>query len=140
MEATNEIYGTHILCKWCKIKYSPSILSTGQIFFIHKCFEKIPHYGYLMEVKIIGTGHLCYSFLSLCSDRTARYYYYWHLRKQTLLSQSTVREEAYFLLASYALQADLGNFKKNKHHGKYFDPEAYFPPWVRWSFDFHCCC
>ncbi|XP_040188610.1 FERM domain-containing protein 6 [Rana temporaria] len=66
----------------------------------------------------------------LISDRTARYYYYWHLRKQTLLSQSTAREEAYFLLASYALQADLGNFKKNKHHGKYFDPEAYFPPWI----------
>ncbi|XP_056401147.1 FERM domain-containing protein 6 [Hyla sarda] len=66
----------------------------------------------------------------LISDRTARYYYYWHLRKQVLLSQSTAREEAYFLLAAFALQADLGNYKRNKHYGKYFEPEAYFPTWV----------
>ncbi|XP_028677038.1 FERM domain-containing protein 6 isoform X2 [Erpetoichthys calabaricus] len=66
----------------------------------------------------------------LISDRTARYYYYWHLRKQVLLSQCVQREEAYFLLAAFALQADLGNFKRNKHFWKYFEPEAYFPPWV----------
>uniref|UniRef100_A0A670HSJ9 FERM domain-containing protein 6 n=1 Tax=Podarcis muralis TaxID=64176 RepID=A0A670HSJ9_PODMU len=66
----------------------------------------------------------------LISDRTARYYYYWHLRKQVLRSQSLLREEAYFLLAAFALQADLGNFKRNKHYGKYFEPEAYFPAWV----------
>lgn len=65
-----------------------------------------------------------------CSDRVARYYYYWHLRKQVLLSQCIQREEAYFLLAAFALQADLSNFKRNKHFGKYFEPEAYFPPWV----------
>lgn len=67
---------------------------------------------------------------SLPSDRTARYYYYWHLRKQLLHSQCVLREEAYFLLAAFALQADLGNFKRNKHYGKYFEPEAYFPAWV----------
>ncbi|KAJ1104228.1 hypothetical protein NDU88_001640 [Pleurodeles waltl] len=66
----------------------------------------------------------------LISDRTARYYYYWHLRKQVLQSQCVLREEAYFLLAAFALQADLGNFKRNKHYGKYFEPEAYFPSWV----------
>ncbi|CAG5866745.1 unnamed protein product [Menidia menidia] len=66
----------------------------------------------------------------LISDRVARYYYYWHLRKQVLLSQCIQREEAYFLLAAFALQADLGNFKRNKHFGKYFEPEDYFPPWV----------
>ncbi|XP_010876872.1 FERM domain-containing protein 6 isoform X1 [Esox lucius] len=66
----------------------------------------------------------------LISDRSARYYYYWQLRKQVLLSQCIQREEAYFLLAAFALQADLGNFKRNKHFGKYFEPEAYFPPWV----------
>lgn len=64
------------------------------------------------------------------SDRAARYYYYWHLRKQVLHSQCVLREEAYFLLAAFALQADLGNFKRNKHYGKYFEPEAYFPSWV----------
>lgn len=41
-----------------------------------------------------------------------------------------LREEAYFLLAAFALQADLGNFKRNKHREKYFEPEAYFPAWV----------
>ncbi|OCT68373.1 FERM domain-containing protein 6 [Xenopus laevis] len=66
----------------------------------------------------------------LISDRTARYYYYCHLRKQVLHSQCTQREEAYFLLAAFALQADMGNFKRNKHYGKYFEPEAYFPSWV----------
>ncbi|XP_005996042.1 FERM domain-containing protein 6 isoform X2 [Latimeria chalumnae] len=66
----------------------------------------------------------------LISDRVARYYYYWHLRKQVLQSQCTLKEEAYFLLAAFALQADLGNFKRNKHYGKYFEPEAYFPSWV----------
>ncbi|XP_064572036.1 FERM domain-containing protein 6 isoform X3 [Zonotrichia leucophrys gambelii] len=66
----------------------------------------------------------------LISDRTARYYYYWHLRKQVLHSQCVLREEAYFLLTAFALQADLGDFKRNKHYGKYFDPEAYFPAWV----------
>ncbi|KAK6481500.1 FERM domain-containing protein 6-like [Huso huso] len=66
----------------------------------------------------------------LIGDRTARYYYYWHLRKQVLQSQCPQREEAYFLLAAFALQADLGNYKRNKHFGKYFEPEDYFPPWV----------
>ncbi|XP_074146640.1 FERM domain-containing protein 6 isoform X2 [Sminthopsis crassicaudata] len=66
----------------------------------------------------------------LISDRIARYYYYWHLRKQVLHSQCMLQEEAYFLLAAFALQADLGNFKRNKHCGKYFEPEAYFPSWV----------
>ncbi|XP_076982887.1 FERM domain-containing protein 6 isoform X4 [Tamandua tetradactyla] len=66
----------------------------------------------------------------LISDRAARYYYYWHLRKQVLHSQCVLREEAYFVLAACALQADLGNFKRNKHYGKYFEPEAYFPSWV----------
>ncbi|XP_059552242.1 FERM domain-containing protein 6 isoform X6 [Myotis daubentonii] len=63
-------------------------------------------------------------------DRAARFYYYWHLKKQVLHSQCVLREEAYFLLAAFALQADLGNFKRDKHQGKYFDPEAYFPSWV----------
>ncbi|XP_073690999.1 FERM domain-containing protein 6 isoform X2 [Garra rufa] len=66
----------------------------------------------------------------LISDRVARYYYYWHLRKQVLQSQCIQREEAYFLMAAFALQADLGNFKRNKHFGAYFQPEAYFPSWV----------
>ncbi|XP_053477586.1 FERM domain-containing protein 6 [Ictalurus furcatus] len=66
----------------------------------------------------------------IISDRMARYYYYWHLRKQVLQSQCVQREEAYFLLAAFALQADLGNYKRNKHFSSYFQPESYFPSWV----------
>lgn len=47
-----------------------------------------------------------------------------------LHSQCVLREEAFFLLAAFALQADLGNFKRKLHHGDYFEPEAYFPAWV----------
>lgn len=41
------------------------------------------------------------------------------------------REEAYFLLAAYGLQADLGNQQESVHVGRYFEPHAYFPQWVR---------
>lgn len=41
------------------------------------------------------------------------------------------REEAYFLLAACGLQADLGNYQVLVHVGRYFEPHAYFPQWVR---------
>lgn len=65
------------------------------------------------------------------SDRTARHLYYCHLKERVLRSQCAHREEAYFLLAAYALQADLGNHREQAHAGRYFEPQAYFPPWVR---------
>jgi hypothetical protein len=43
-------------------------------------------------------------------------------------------EERAFLLASYALQADFGNFNPQIHVGQYFNPHHYFPSWVRFSF------
>lgn len=46
-------------------------------------------------------------------------------------SQCAHREEAYFLLAAYGLQADLGNHRERAHVGRYFEPQAYFPQWVR---------
>ena len=48
-------------------------------------------------------------------------------------SQCVHREEAYFLLAAYGLQADLGNHRGLAHAGRYFQPQAYFPQWVRVS-------
>lgn len=48
-----------------------------------------------------------------------------------LRSQCVHREEAYFLLAAYGLQADLGNHRERAHVGRYFEPQAYFPQWVR---------
>ncbi|XP_062912692.1 FERM domain-containing protein 6 isoform X2 [Mobula hypostoma] len=64
------------------------------------------------------------------SDKKARHFYYCQLKEQVLNSSRTSREEAYFLLTAYALQADLGNYKKNVHTGSYFEPRCYFPEWV----------
>ncbi|MGH0169884.1 UNVERIFIED_CONTAM: hypothetical protein FKN15_007890 [Acipenser sinensis] len=66
----------------------------------------------------------------LISDKTARRHYYYQVKEQVLRSECTHKEEVYFLLAAYALQADLGNYKKNVHLGKYFEPQAYFPQWI----------
>ncbi|KAM9059858.1 FERM domain-containing protein 1 isoform 1-T2 [Megaptera novaeangliae] len=66
----------------------------------------------------------------LISDRRARHLYYCHLKERVLRSQCAHREEAYFLLAAYGLQADLGNYREPAHSGRYFEPQAYFPQWV----------
>ncbi|XP_039594464.1 FERM domain-containing protein 6-like [Polypterus senegalus] len=66
----------------------------------------------------------------LISDRTARHLYYCHMKEKVLHSECTHKEEIYFLLAAYALQVDLGNYKATVHIGKYFEPEAYFPRWI----------
>ncbi|XP_067391921.1 FERM domain-containing protein 1 [Emydura macquarii macquarii] len=64
------------------------------------------------------------------SDKVARHLYYCHLKEQVLRSHGTHKEEIYFLLAAYSLQADLGNYTENVHVGKYFEPQAYFPQWI----------
>ncbi|XP_072907709.1 FERM domain-containing protein 6-like isoform X3 [Hemitrygon akajei] len=63
------------------------------------------------------------------SDKKARHFYYCQLKEQVLNSSCTSKEEAYFLLTAYALQADMGNYKKNVHTGSYFEPRCYFPEW-----------
>uniref|UniRef100_UPI00403891ED FERM domain-containing protein 1-like n=1 Tax=Callospermophilus lateralis TaxID=76772 RepID=UPI00403891ED len=64
------------------------------------------------------------------SDHVARHLYYCSLKERVLRSQCAHREEAYFLLAALALQADLGSHRKPPHVGRYFEPQAYFPQWV----------
>uniref|UniRef100_UPI00403860B5 FERM domain-containing protein 1-like n=1 Tax=Callospermophilus lateralis TaxID=76772 RepID=UPI00403860B5 len=64
------------------------------------------------------------------SDQVARHLYYCSLKERVLRSQCAHREEAYFLLAALALQADLGSHGKPPHVGRYFEPQAYFPQWV----------
>ncbi|KAF4024734.1 hypothetical protein G4228_016618 [Cervus hanglu yarkandensis] len=66
----------------------------------------------------------------LIRDRTARHLYYRHLKERVLCSHCVHREEAYFLLAAYGLQADLGNHRRAAHAGCYFQPQAYFPQWI----------
>lgn len=63
-------------------------------------------------------------------DKVARQLYYCHLKEQVLMSHCNHKEEIYFLLAAYSLQADLGNYREKVHAGKYFEPQAYFPQWV----------
>uniref|UniRef100_A0A8C3RTH9 FERM domain-containing protein n=2 Tax=Chelydra serpentina TaxID=8475 RepID=A0A8C3RTH9_CHESE len=64
------------------------------------------------------------------SDKAARHLYYCHLKEQVLRSRCLHKEEIYFLLAAYSLQADVGNYTENVHVGKYFEPQAYFPQWI----------
>ncbi|KFO88324.1 FERM domain-containing protein 6, partial [Buceros rhinoceros silvestris] len=64
------------------------------------------------------------------SDKVARQLYYCHLKEQVLMSHCNHKEEIYFLLAAYGLQADLGNYREKVHAGKYFEPQAYFPQWI----------
>ncbi|XP_011375780.1 FERM domain-containing protein 1 [Pteropus vampyrus] len=64
------------------------------------------------------------------ADKVARHLYYCHLKERVLGSQCAHREEAYFLLAAYGLQADLGNHRERAHVGRYFEPQAYFPQWI----------
>uniref|UniRef100_A0A8B9WYA8 FERM domain-containing protein n=1 Tax=Bos mutus grunniens TaxID=30521 RepID=A0A8B9WYA8_BOSMU len=66
----------------------------------------------------------------LIRDRAARHLYYLQLKERVLRSQCAHREEAYFLLAAYGLQADLGNHRRLAHAGRYFQPQAYFPQWL----------
>ncbi|XP_056675038.1 FERM domain-containing protein 1 isoform X2 [Monodelphis domestica] len=66
----------------------------------------------------------------IISDKVARRLYYHHLKEQVLRSQCTHKEEVYFLLAAYGLQADLGNYRETAHVGKYFEPHSYFPQWI----------
>ncbi|KAJ6664629.1 hypothetical protein lerEdw1_006202 [Lerista edwardsae] len=66
----------------------------------------------------------------IISDKVARHYYYCHLREQVLKSRCTHKEEVYFLLAAYGLQADLGDYQENLHGGNYFEPQTYFPQWI----------
>uniref|UniRef100_A0A674GJN4 FERM domain containing 1 n=1 Tax=Taeniopygia guttata TaxID=59729 RepID=A0A674GJN4_TAEGU len=63
-------------------------------------------------------------------DKVARQLYYCHLKEQVLMSHCNHKEEIYFLLAAYSLQADLGNYREKIHAGKYFEPQAYFPQWI----------
>ncbi|XP_072293106.1 FERM domain-containing protein 6 [Eucyclogobius newberryi] len=69
----------------------------------------------------------------LLSERKARHLYYSDLRERVLRSECRQKEEVYFQLAAYALQADLGDHpppSKDLQTIRYFDPKNYFPPWI----------
>ncbi|XP_071534374.1 uncharacterized protein ex isoform X2 [Panulirus ornatus] len=66
----------------------------------------------------------------LLRDGLSRLHYYLQLRENVLTYNQPITEETSFLLASFALQADLGDYCQDQHHGHYFDPNLYFPQWL----------
>ena len=68
-------------------------------------------------------------------DRVTRQHYYFQLRENVLRHGQPATEESFFRLAALALQAELGDYDADRHRGAYFDPQHYFPQWVR-TFDF----
>lgn len=77
-----------------------------------------------------ASGHLRGNPRVLSRDRVSRLHYYLQLRDNVVAYTQPISEEATFLLAAYALQADLGDFCEDQHQGHYFDPNLFFPPWV----------
>nr|CAD7462430.1 unnamed protein product [Timema tahoe] len=64
------------------------------------------------------------------SDEVTRHHYYLQLRHNVVcrgLLHACATEEVLYLLAGYALQADLGDFVEDAHCGAYFRPAEYFP-------------
>lgn len=102
--------GTHVTISHFSIKlhiYSP--------FPVYKLNELI---------KCDNVSLLCFR------ERVTRHQYYLQLRENVLQARQLCAEERCFLLAAYALQADLGSYNTHKHARSYFDPREYFPAWV----------
>lgn len=71
----------------------------------------------------------CYEFI-LFRDEVTRHHYYLQLRcnvQSRGLLHANSSEEVLYLLAGYALQADLGDYLEETHAETYFKPEEYFP-------------
>ncbi|XP_051507731.1 FERM domain-containing protein 6-like isoform X1 [Myxocyprinus asiaticus] len=69
----------------------------------------------------------------LICERKARKLYYYDLRERVLRSECRQKEEVYFQLAGYALQADHADYPPEGHsqgHAVYFQAKEYFPPWI----------
>jgi FERM domain-containing protein 6 len=64
--------------------------------------------------------------VSFLRDKVTRHLYYLQLRDNLLEFRHLLSDETYFLLAAYALQADLGSFN-SLNTDSYFEPKDYFP-------------
>lgn len=65
--------------------------------------------------------------ICLLQQQSTRHLYYLQLRKDVLEGGIYVHEETAMLLASYALQAEVGDYNQNVHGSDYFVPEHYLP-------------
>ncbi|XP_022253578.1 protein expanded-like isoform X2 [Limulus polyphemus] len=84
----------------------------------------VPYLTLYLLVQFYVDSHL------LISDKIARHHYYLQLRENVIKYRHSLSDDRAFILAAYALQADVGNLNKGKHHGKYFEPSVYFPSWI----------
>ena len=66
-------------------------------------------------------------------QQSTRHLYYLQLRKDVLEGGIYVHEETAMLLASYALQAEVGDYNQNVHGSDYFVPEHYLPQRVNYT-------
>ena len=100
--------------------------------------KDIPRHEYV-QLKILDS-RVCFTpfFLVFHRERLTRHLYYQQLRDNLLNYNQYLTEEQCFLLASYALQADHGNFSHDLHREKYFDPREYLPAWVCFATDDIC--
>ncbi|OWF53755.1 uncharacterized protein LOC110445987 [Mizuhopecten yessoensis] len=66
----------------------------------------------------------------LLRENVTRHLYYLQLRENILHYDHVCTEEKCFQIASFALQADFGNYYPDRHGEEYFDPREYFPAWM----------
>ena len=60
-------------------------------------------------------------------EQPTRHQYYLQLRKDVLENSVRVHDDTSMVLASYALQAELGDYDKSIHGFDYFVPQHYLP-------------
>lgn len=65
--------------------------------------------------------------ICLLQEQQTRHQYYLQLRKDVLESSVRVHDDTSMVLASYALQAELGDYDRNIHGLDYFVPQHYLP-------------
>jgi hypothetical protein len=65
--------------------------------------------------------------ICLLQEQHTRHHYYLQLRKDVLENSIRVHDDTSMVLASYALQAELGDYDKNVHAHDYFVPQHYLP-------------
>lgn len=76
---------------------------------------------------------LTHTLLLSTRQQSTRHLYYLQLRKDVLEGGIYVHEETAMLLASYALQAEVGDYNQNVHGSDYFVPEHYLPQRVNYK-------
>jgi len=109
----------------CLICLSSCIVLQWFCFFLHFHFEWIT-----MNKTASSWWCVHWRCFAAFREKATRLQYYLQLRDNLLHYNQSVTEEKCFLLAGLALQADFGNYDRERHVGAYFDPREFFPAWV----------